>query len=150
MYIHNAEGYITVLNVNEPSDQENVHFLESEVESGIRALHIGKSPGFDNIPAELLKFGGNILITICTDIFNKIWETGIWPSDWTNSLIISIHKKGSPHKCENYKIISLISHSSKIMLNIILQDYNTSLNNLFLKNKPDFTQAYVLVRRYLI
>ena len=28
--------------------------------------------------------------------------------------------KGSKQKCENYRTISLISHSSKIMLNIIL------------------------------
>ena len=72
------------------------------------------------IPAELHKSGGNIPITIFTDICNKIWETGIWPSDWTKSLIISIHNKGSQHKCENYITLSLISHSSKIMLKIIL------------------------------
>ena len=35
-------------------------------------------------------------------------------------MIISLHKKGSKHKCENYRTISLISHSSKIMLKIIL------------------------------
>ena len=100
---------MTVLNVNEPSYKDNFHILESEVESAIRALKIGKSPGFDNIPAELLKSGGNILITIFTDICNKIWETEICPSDWTKSLIISIHKKGSQQKCENYRKISLIS-----------------------------------------
>ena len=53
------------------------------------------------------------------DICNKIWVTGIWPSDWTKSMIISLHKKGSKQKCEYYRIIILISHSSK-MLKIIL------------------------------
>ena len=36
------------------------------------------------------------------------------------SMIISLYKKGSKQKCENYRTISLISHSSKIMLKIIL------------------------------
>ena len=94
--------------------------MESEVEAAIQALKMGKSAGIDNIPAELIKDGGHIVIQILLDICNKIWETGIWPSDWTKSMIISLHKKGSKHKCENYRTISLISHSSKIMLKIIL------------------------------
>ena len=64
------------------------------------------------------------MIQILLDICNKIWETGIWPSYWTKSMIISLHKKGSKQKCENYRTINLkailISHSSKIMLKIIL------------------------------
>ena len=54
------------------------------------------------------------------DICNTIWETGIWPSDWTKSMIISLYKKGSKQKYENYRTISLISHISNIMLKIIL------------------------------
>ena len=48
---------------------------------------------------------------------NTIWET-------QNMAIrldeIIDNKKGSQHKCENYRTIRLISHSSKIMLKIIL------------------------------
>ena len=120
LYTHNAEGDISVLTVNEPSDQDNFPILECEVEAAIQALKMGKSAGIDNIPAELIKAGGHIVIQILLDICNKIWETGIWPSDWTKSMIISLHKKGSKQKCENYRTISLISHSSKIMLKIIL------------------------------
>ena len=93
LYTHNAEGDISVLTVNEPSDQDNFHILESEVKAAIQALKIGKSAGIDNIPAELIKAGGHIVIQILLDICNKIWETGIWPSDWKKSMIISLHKK---------------------------------------------------------
>ena len=120
LYTHNAEGDISVLTVNEPSNQDNFPILESEVEAAIQALKMRKSAGIDNIPAELIKAGGHIVIQILLDICNKIWETGIWQSDWTKSMIISLHKKGSKQKCENYRKISLISHSSKIMLKIIL------------------------------
>ena len=101
LYTHNAEGDISVLTVNEPSDQDNFPILESEVEAAIQALKMAKSVGIDNIPAELIKAGGHIVIQILLDICNKIWETGIWPSDWTKSMIISLHKKGSKQKCEN-------------------------------------------------
>ena len=121
LYKHQANGDKSLLNVKEPTNQENFSILESEVEAAIQSLKIGKSPGVDNIPAELLKAGGHILTKIFTNICNYIWETGIWPSCWTKSLIISLHKKGSFQKCENYRTISLISHSSKIMLKIILR-----------------------------
>ena len=100
MYTHNAEGDISVLTVNEPSNQDNFPILQSEVEAAIQALKMGKSAGIFNIPAELIKAGGHIVIQILLDICNKIWETGIWPSDWTKSMIISLHKKGSKQKCE--------------------------------------------------
>ena len=41
------------------------------------------------------------------------------PDDWTKSIILTIPKKGDIIKCENYRTISLINHSSKILLDII-------------------------------
>ena len=84
--------------------------MESEVEAAIQALKMGKSAGIENIPTKLITAGGNIVIQILLDICNKIWETGIWPSDWTKSMLISLHKKGSKQKCEHYRTTSLISH----------------------------------------
>ena len=45
LYTHNAEGDISVLTVNEPSNQDNFPILESEVEAAIQALKMGKSAG---------------------------------------------------------------------------------------------------------
>ena len=94
--------------------------LREEVEEAIRSLPIGKSPGADNIPAELLKQGGDELVTTVTSICQKIWETKQWPTEWTQSLIIPLPKKGNLRQCQNYRTISLISHTSKIMLRVIL------------------------------
>ena len=60
------------------------------------------------------------MIDILTAICNKIWKTGEWPTTWTQSLVITLPKKGKLQLCQNYRIISLISHSSKVMLKIIL------------------------------
>ena len=60
------------------------------------------------------------MIDILTAICNKIWMTGEWPTTWTQSLVITLPKKGNLQLCQNYRTISLISHPSKVMLKIIL------------------------------
>uniref|UniRef100_UPI003AF544FD reverse transcriptase domain-containing protein n=1 Tax=Thiolapillus sp. TaxID=2017437 RepID=UPI003AF544FD len=80
----------------------------------------GKSAEVDNIPAELVQAGGGDVITALTTICNKIWQTGKWPTPWTQSLVITLSKKGNLQQCQNYRTISLISHPSKVMLKIIL------------------------------
>ena len=57
-----------------------------------------------------------MLLIIC----NKIWQTGEWSTPWTQSLIITLPKKGNLQLCQNYRTISLISHPSKVMLRILL------------------------------
>ena len=60
------------------------------------------------------------MIDILTTICNKIWKTGEWPTTWTQTLVITLPKKGNLQLCQNYRTISLISHPSKVMLKIIL------------------------------
>ena len=60
------------------------------------------------------------MIDVLTEIFNRIWRTGEWPTPWTQMLIITPLKTGNLQLCQNYRTISLISHSSKVMLKVIL------------------------------
>ena len=49
-----------------------------------------------------------------------------WPQDWKRSVFFPIPKKGSAKQCSNYYTISLISHTSKVMLKTLqtrLQQY---------------------------
>ena len=55
-------------------------------------------------------------MTIC----NNICETGEWPTPWTQSLVITLPKKGNLQQCQNYRTISLFSRPSKVMLKIKL------------------------------
>ena len=63
--------------------------------------------------------GGETMIDVLTEICNRIWRTGDWPTPWTQSLIIKLPKMGNLQLCQNYRTISLISHSSKVMLKVI-------------------------------
>ena len=80
----------------------------------------GKSAGVDSIPAELVQAGGEEVIIALTIICNKIWQTGEWPTPWTQSLVITLPKEGNLQQCQNYRAISLISHPSKVMQKIIV------------------------------
>ena len=51
---------------------------------------------------------------------NKILETGERPTTWTQSLLITLLKKGNLQLCQNYRTINLISYPSKVMLKIML------------------------------
>ena len=55
-------------------------------------------------------------------------KTQQWPQVWKRSVFIPIPKKGNAKECSNYCTIALISHASKVMLNILqarLQQYVT-------------------------
>lgn len=59
--------------------------------------------------------GLDVLHKIC----NHVWQNGEWPKNWTRSVIIPLHKKGSTRKCDNYRTLALISHASKVLLHVI-------------------------------
>ena len=56
------------------------------MEAAAQSLKKGKASGVDNIPAELVQAGGEDVITALTTICDKIWKTGEWPTQWTQSL----------------------------------------------------------------
>ena len=80
----------------------------------------GKLAGADNIPAELVQADGEEIITALMTICNTIWQTGKWATLWTQSLVITLPKKGNLQQYQNYKTISLISYLSKVKLTILL------------------------------
>ena len=99
---------------------DNYPILREEVVAAVKSRKLGKSAGLDNIRTELNQAGGEIMIDALLKICNKIWQTGELPTAWTQSLIITIPKKGNLQHCQNYRSISLISHASNVMLKILL------------------------------
>jgi len=63
----------------------------SEVELAVDKLKSHRSPGIDQIPAELIKAGGR---TICLEICKlipSIWKKEKLPEEWKESIIVPIH-----------------------------------------------------------
>ena len=112
--------------------------LREEVEIAVASLKKGKSAGVDNIPAELVQAGGETMIDVLTEICNRIWRAGEWPTPWTQSLIITFPKKGNLQLCQNYRTISLISHSSKVMLKVILNRLKPQAEEIIAEEQAGF------------
>ena len=67
-----------------------------------------------------------MLLKCFTQYVSKFGKTHQWPQAWKRSVFIPILKKGNAKECSNYRTITLISHTSKVMLKILqakLQQY---------------------------
>jgi hypothetical protein len=79
-----------------------------EVEIAIGKLKSYKSPGTDQIPAELIKAGGETYCEI-HKIICSVWNKEELPQQWNESITVPIHEKGDETGCNNYRGISLLS-----------------------------------------
>ena len=138
LYNYETDGDPIVLDCPQIPDEEHYPILREEVEAAVKALKMGKSAGVDNIPAELVQAGGEAMIDILTAICNKIWNAGEWPTTWTQSLVITLPKKGNLQLCQNYRTISLISHPSKVMLKIILNRLQPQAEEIIAEEQAGF------------
>ena len=87
-----------------------------EVELAIEKLKSHKSPGIDQIPAELIKAGGSTNRCAIHELIIAIWNKEELPGEWKESIIVPIHKKGDKTDCNNYRGISLLPTTYKIFV----------------------------------
>ena len=86
---------------------------------------MNKAIGGDRILAELFQMQNDAVKVLCA-IGQQIWKTQQQPQDQKKSVFILIPKKGNAKQCSDYHTIALISHASKVMLQILqarLQQY---------------------------
>jgi hypothetical protein len=118
-----------LLKVHNASDvsQIEVHTAEPlvpghsrlEMEIAIAKLKKYKSPGSDQIPTELIQAGGEILLSEIHKLINSVWNKEELPDQWKESIIVPVHIKGDKTDCNNYRGMSLLSTSFKILLSIL-------------------------------
>jgi hypothetical protein len=73
-----------------------------EVKITIGWLKSYKSPGTDQISAELVKAWGEILRSEIHKLICSIWNQEELPQQWKESISIPIHKKGNKTDCNYY------------------------------------------------
>ncbi len=92
----------------------------SEIMEAIRKLKLDKAPGLDGITAEMLKYGGEIVVDWMVWICNLSWEQSNVPEDWRKTIIVLLYKgKGKRKECNNYRSISLLNVPGKIYVRIL-------------------------------
>ena len=123
--------------IGTPIHNDSYPILREGVEAAVKSLKKGKSAGVDSIPSELVQAGGETMIDMLLIICNKIWQTGEWPTV-TQSLIITLPKKGNLQLCQNYRAISLISDPSKVMLRILLNRLKPQAEEIIKEEQAGF------------
>ena len=89
-------------------------FTVYEVECAINHLKCGKASGPDDIRNEYIKYEKQNLKLVLNQLFNMIYDTGIYPENWSTGVIVPIYKKGDKDNPANYRGITLTCAMSKL------------------------------------
>ena len=88
--VHGFNVRQTAIHTAEPLVSELSAF---EVELAIEKLRSHKSPGIDQIPAELIKAGGKTIHSEICKLIISIWNKEELPEEWKESIFIPIYKR---------------------------------------------------------
>jgi hypothetical protein len=81
----------------------------SEVGVAIGKLRRYKSPGVDQITAELIQAGGETLRSEIHMLIKLIWNKDELPHQWKESIAEPTHKQGEKIDCNNHRHIIAIN-----------------------------------------
>lgn len=78
--------------LQEGEDEEDEPPTPGEIMTALEKLKGNKSPGPDNLQAELLKYGGTELVNCLSIIFKNIWARETVSQEWKTGIICPILK----------------------------------------------------------
>lgn len=105
----------------EINSSEGLEITKDEIRNGIKNMKRGKAVGLDEISIEMLDALGEDGVKLLHKVFNEIYETGIFPEDFLTSVFITLPKKPGAVECEKHRTISIMCHSVKLLLSIIIE-----------------------------
>ena len=112
---------------------------ECEIMTVVSSL-TNSSPGWDNLPARLLKPYILEYIKPLSYIINKSFETGIFPDDLKVAKVIPIYKSGDKTLVSNLKLNHFSKIFEKIIYNHLIDFIDT--NNILYKYQFGFRKGY--------
>ena len=93
-----------------------------KIELAIEKVKSHRSPDTDRIPTELIKARGKTICYKIHKLINYIRNREELPEEWKESIIVPIYKKGDETDCNNYRGLSLLPTTYKILSNILLSN----------------------------
>ena len=78
------------------------------------ALCSNKSPGYDNVPAVLIKCCSHVIAPVLVKIFNRFLDLGLYPDCLKTARVTSLHKGGDRLDRDNYRPISVLTQLNKV------------------------------------
>ena len=71
------------------------------METAVKTMRKGKSPGVDQFSVKMIKAAGVMGLQWLHRVLNAIWSSEEVPEKWKRGSIVPRFKKGSKNKCEN-------------------------------------------------
>lgn len=106
------------LKENPPSEPPSLH----QIENYISQLKNNRAPGEDGIVAEMWKLGGKRAAETIYEVIKDCWEKERIPDDWRQAIIHPLHKKGDRTDTNNYRGISLLPVTYKILSKALMNN----------------------------
>ena len=129
----------------------DITVTEAEVCTILKSLNSSKANGPDNIGNLILKNNADSLSVPISFIINKSLAQGSFPNYWEQANVAPIFKKGDRQDYRNYRPISLLSCTSKVLERVVynkLYDH-CDANNLLSSRNSGFKRNDGAVNRLL-
>jgi hypothetical protein len=104
---------------DDENDVLNAEITRDEILLALKKLKCKKAAGPDGVIGEFLKYSGEIVVDFFVQFFNALFDRGLFPDSWTESIILPLYKKGDVNNPGNYRGISLCNISSKVYSSVI-------------------------------
>lgn len=97
-------------------------FTPGKVAKAVNRLSVGKAPGPDLVPNEMIKLAHAKFPAIFEECFNVCLASGQFPSCWKRAKLVLLHKgQGKPMEVpSSYRPISLLDGSGKVFVRLLL------------------------------
>jgi exonuclease III len=112
------------------AEQLEAPIAEEEVLAALHQLHNGRAPGFHGYPSELLRAAQpdrlpgeppepHILAPVLTRVLDLAFQTGVFPSEFNQSLVTPVFKKGDAGDPNNYRPIAVGEPIARLYAHIL-------------------------------
>lgn len=147
--IHDSSGTDTQEECVAHVHDDSLEYLDrpiskQDVISAIKKLKNAKAAGPDGFIGEIYKGLENVAVDFLVNLFNNLFDSGVYPEQWTESVIVPLFKKGDKNNPNNYRGISLSNIASKLYSSIINNRLSEwiELNNITGEYQAGFKRGY--------
>ena len=135
--LHDLDNHDSVVTHLEPD------ILECEVKWALGNITMNKASGGDEVAVELFHILKDDAVEVLHSVCQQIWKAQQWPQDWKRSMsvFIPVSKKGNAKECSDYPTVALISHASKVMLEVLQAGLRQYMNRELPGVQAGFTKG---------
>lgn len=135
------------ININTIDNDEllNTPITSQEILKCVKKLKNNKACGNDNIFNEYIKSTSSVMMPIYVNLFNLLFDKGIFPSVWLEGIIRPIYKRtGDITNPENYRPITIVSCFAKLFTSVLNSRLNNfvNYNEILQENQAGFRKGY--------